>query len=72
METLVTWTGTVAAILGAFLVTSKNKTRRKVGFASFLLANVLWGAWGAVTGVYALTTQYVVFSVAAVIGIRNN
>jgi|UniRef100_UPI000D4A04D4 hypothetical protein len=51
---LVQWPAFVASVAAAWLVASRDKRRRNIGFWVFLLSNGLWTAWGLHTGAMAL------------------
>jgi hypothetical protein len=51
---LLQWPAMVVTVLAAWLVASTSKRRRRVGFWTFLLSNLLWVAWGWHDGAYAL------------------
>ena len=48
------WPAMVVTVLGAWLVASQSKRRRRVGFWVFLFSNLLWIAWGWHDHAYAL------------------
>jgi hypothetical protein len=51
---LIQWPAFAASLVAAWLVASKSKRRRNIGFWVFLASNVLWGAWGVHTQAWAL------------------
>jgi hypothetical protein len=51
---LIQWPAFAASLVAAWLVASKSKRRRNIGFWVFLGSNVLWGAWGVHTRAWAL------------------
>jgi len=51
---LVQWPAMALTVLAAWLVASHAKTRRNIGFWTFLASNVLWAIWGWHDGAYAL------------------
>jgi hypothetical protein len=40
------WPAMLVTVLAAWLVASNSKSRRNLGFWTFLLSNALWIAWG--------------------------
>lgn len=51
---LIQWPAFAASVIAAWLVASREKSKRNVGFWVFLLSNVLWVAWGLHTSAWAL------------------
>jgi hypothetical protein len=51
---LLQWPAMVVTVLGAWLVASQSKRRRRVGFWVFLFSNLLWIGWGWHDHAYAL------------------
>lgn len=51
---LIQWPAFAASVVAAWLVASREKSKRNVGFWIFLLSNVLWVAWGLHTSAWAL------------------
>lgn len=51
---LVQWPAMLVTVLAAWLVGSRDRQRRKVGFWVFLASNALWIAWGLPAQAYAL------------------
>ncbi|MDM0005932.1 hypothetical protein QTI51_12220 [Variovorax sp. J22G73] len=51
---LIQWPAFAASVAAAWLVASREKSRRNLGFWIFLLSNVLWVAWGLHTSAWAL------------------
>ncbi|HZV92642.1 MAG TPA: hypothetical protein VFF72_05455 [Caldimonas sp.] len=51
---LLQWPAMVVTLLAAWLVASKRRSRRRWGFATFILSNILWIVWGWHTASYAL------------------
>ncbi len=56
---LLQWPAMVATVLAAWLVASRHKPRREVGFWIFLVSNVLWVAWGWHASAWALVVLQV-------------
>lgn len=51
---LIQWPAFAASVAAAWLVASREKSRRNLGFWIFLGSNVLWVAWGLHTSAWAL------------------
>lgn len=51
---LIQWPAFAASVAAAWLVASREKSKRNLGFWIFLLSNVLWVAWGLHTSAWAL------------------
>jgi len=51
---LVQWPAMLTTVVAAWLVGSRHKRRRLIGFWVFLASNVLWIAWGWHASAYAL------------------
>jgi hypothetical protein len=62
----------VVTIVGAWLVASRSKRRRTVGFWVFLASNVLWSVWGWHTRAYALILLQVFLAVTNARGVYRN
>ena len=54
MIDLLQWPAMLVTVLAAWLVGSRDRRRRKVGFWVFLASNALWIAWGLPAKAYAL------------------
>ena len=54
MIDLLQWPAMLVTVLAAWLVGSRERKRRKVGFWVFLASNALWIAWGLPAEAYAL------------------
>jgi hypothetical protein len=59
-------------LAAAWLVASKRRHRRYLGFWLFILSNLLWIAWGWQAGSYALILLQVGLFVMNVRGMREN
>ncbi|MCY1280733.1 hypothetical protein D3C76_1159200 [compost metagenome] len=51
---LLQWPAMLVTVLAAWLVGSRQRRRRRLGFWTFLASNALWIAWGLPAGAYAL------------------
>ena len=56
---LLQWPAMVATVLAAWLVASRHKARREIGFWIFLSSNALWVAWGWQASAWALVVLQV-------------
>jgi len=54
MLDLIQWPAMVVTVLAAWLVGSRSKRKRGVGFWVFLASNVLWIVWAVPAHAYAL------------------
>jgi hypothetical protein len=59
-------------LLAAWLVASRQKSRREAGFWWFILSNVLWIAWALHARAWALIALQVGLFVMNVRGARKN
>lgn len=48
------WPAMAATLVAAWLVGSRSKARRNVGFWCFIASNLLWAVWGWHDSAYAL------------------
>ncbi len=69
---LMQWPAMVVTILAAYLVASKAKHLRHIGFWTFLASNVLWIAWGVHAAAYALVVLQLFLSFTNVRGLWKN
>ncbi|RYX96106.1 MAG: hypothetical protein EOO28_08700 [Comamonadaceae bacterium] len=53
------WPAMVVTIAAAWLVASKSKNHRNIGFWVFLASNVLWVVWGVYSESWALVVLQV-------------
>ena len=51
---LIQWPAMVVTVVAAWLVASRHKRKREVGFWYFLFSNVLWMIWGLYDEAWAL------------------
>ncbi|MDT4873044.1 hypothetical protein D3C85_515230 [compost metagenome] len=51
---LLQWPAMLVTVLAAWLIGSRQETRRNIGFWVFLASNALWIAWGLHADAYAL------------------
>jgi hypothetical protein len=69
---LLQWPAMVITVLAAWLVASRSKRRRQVGFWVFLASNLTWIVWGWQAGAYALIVLQVALAVMNIRGVRKN
>jgi hypothetical protein len=65
------WPAMVVTVLAAWLVASTRKTRRNIGFWTFLTSNVLWVIWGLHAGAWALIALQVALAILNIRGVRK-
>lgn len=68
----VQWPALAITLVAAWLVGSKAKTRRNLGFWCFIASNVLWIVWGWHDGAYALIALQLGLFALNVRGARQN
>jgi hypothetical protein len=66
------WPAMIVTIIGAWLVASRSKRRRTIGFWVFLASNVLWSVWGWHTRAYALIVLQVFLAATNARGVYRN
>jgi hypothetical protein len=69
---LIQWPAMLVTITAAWLVASKSKIRRTIGFWLFLLSNALWIIWGWHDEAYALILLQACLGIMNFRGLRNN
>ena len=69
---LLQWPAMLVTVAAAWLAAEQNKRRRKFGFWSFLVSNVLWIAWGIPSHAYALVVLQVALAVLNIRGAVKN
>ena len=69
---LLQWPAMVVTVAAAWLVASRSKRKRTIGFWVFLLSNVLWSVWGWHTRAYALIVLQVCLAAMNVRGVYKN
>ncbi|HEX5161296.1 MAG TPA: hypothetical protein VFV88_06210 [Steroidobacteraceae bacterium] len=72
MADLIQWPAMAVTLLAAWLVASRQKSRREAGFWWFILSNVLWIAWALHARAWALIALQVGLFVMNVRGARKN
>jgi hypothetical protein len=68
---LVQWPAMVVTVAAAWLIASQRSWKRRVGFWSFLLSNVLWVVWGWHAGAYALIALQVCLAALNMRGVKK-
>jgi hypothetical protein len=69
---LVQWPAMVITVMAAWLVASKSKRRRAIGFWVFMASNVAWIVWGLHAHAYALIALQVALAIMNIRGVRKN
>jgi len=69
---LIQWPAMVVTVVAAWLVGSRTKRRRAVGFWVFLASNVLWIAWGVPAHAYALIVLQLALAAMNIRGAGKN
>ena len=69
---LLQWPAMAVTIAAGWLVASKARRRRLVGFALFLVSNALWVAWGVHDTAWALVGLQGFLAVTNVRGLFKN
>lgn len=69
---LLQWPAMVVTVVAAWLVASRSRTKRLVGFWVFLVSNVLWSIWGWHSGAYALIVLQVLLAAMNARGVYKN
>jgi hypothetical protein len=68
----VQWPAMAFTVFAAFLVGSKSKRRRSIGFWVFLISNALWIVWGLHDGARALIVLQVLLAMLNIRGAFKN
>ena len=66
------WPARAATLPAAWLVGSRRRGRRSVGFWIFILSNALWAVWGWHDGAYSLIALQVGLFLLNVRGAKKN
>ena len=69
---LLQWPAMAVTIAAAWLVASRSKRKRTVGFWVFMLSNVLWSVWGWHQQAYALILLQIFLAVTNIRGVYKN
>ena len=65
------WPAMVVTIVAAWLVASKSKNHRNIGFWVFLASNALWVVWGVYSKSWALVVLQVSLAAMNIRGARK-
>ena len=63
------WPAMVVTVAAAYLVASRLRRRRHLGFWTFVVSNVLWIAWGLQASAYALVVLQLCLGITNVRGL---
>lgn len=66
------WPAMVVTLCAAYLIGSKSRERRRVGFCVFIVSNLLWITWGWHDEAWALITLQVALMCTNIRGIVRN
>ena len=66
------WPAMLITIVAAWLVASRSKRRREIGFWIFLASNVAWVVWGWYAHAYALIVLQIALAAMNIRGVRKN
>jgi len=69
---LIQWPAMAVTVVAAWLVGSRTKKRRAIGFWVFLASNVLWIIWGVPAHAYALIVLQVALAAMNIRGAGKN
>jgi hypothetical protein len=69
---LLQWPAMIVTVIGSWLVASRSKRRRSIGFWVFLASNVAWFAWAWHSRAYALMVLQVALAAMSIRGVRRN
>jgi hypothetical protein len=69
---LVQWPAMAATVVAAWLVASRHKRRRMIGFWVFIVSNVLWIVWGWHDDAYALIALQFALAALNIRGVLKN
>lgn len=69
---LIQWPAMAVTVLASWLVASRSKRRRSIGFWVFLASNALWITWAYPTHAYALIVLQVVLAAMNIRGVTRN
>lgn len=66
------WLAMLVTIAAAWLIGSRSKRKRKIGFWLFLVSNVLWITWGWYARAYALVVLQIALAIMNIRGAYKN
>ena len=67
-----TWAAMSLAVLGAFLVTLRNRKWHLIAFGCWIGSNSFWTFHNLSNEEWALSVQFAIFLVLAVLGVKTN
>lgn len=72
MVDLIQWPAAALTVVASWLVASRSKRRRAVGFWLFLGCNVLWIVWAYPVHAYAIIALQVALAAMNIRGVSHN
>ncbi len=66
------WPAMIVTLTAAWLVASRSRGKRTVGFWCFVASNILWIAWGLHAAAYALIVLQVGLFALNLRGVKKN
>ena len=66
------WPAMLVTVLAAWLIASRAKQKRVIGFWLFVVSNILWTIWGWHARAYALVALQVALAVLNFRGVYKN
>ena len=66
------WLAMLVTIAAAWLIGSRSKHKRQIGFWLFLVSNVLWITWGWYARAYALVVLQIALAILNIRGAYKN
>jgi len=69
---LLQWPAMVVTVTAGWLVASRSRRRRTVGFWVFLASNIMWAVWGWYQQAYALIMLQVALALMNARGVYKN
>lgn len=66
------WLAMLVTIAAAWLIGSRTKHKRQIGFWLFLVSNVLWITWGWYARAYALVVLQIALAIMNIRGAYKN
>ena len=66
------WGATVVTVAAAWFTGSSRQGRRRIGFWTFLVSNLLWGTWGVQHSAWALLTLQIALASMNIRGAMRN
>ena len=69
---LLQWPAMVVTVAASWLVASRSRRKRTIGFWVFLLSNVLWTVWGWSQHAYALIVLQFALAAMNIRGVYRN